>query len=317
VIVKRLAKRSRALVIAHYLLNDLRARLAERDGVASGNSETGGGGLTADETVAYAKFAFSSMLRHAGLNGDGNALAGKRVLEIGPGDTQALGLVALEHGAAEAVGLERFALRHDAARQQAINNAMGSSSAISLVVGIGIEDAVAYFGTHSFDVIFSVAVLEHVSDLDAAFAAMNQLLRPGGVMLHQIGGGDHGMFTDGGHHPLTYMTVPSWLYRLMTQHSGLPNRVLPTIVRRVAERYDWDWRLTISNVLGAKTFHQYVDRVDPRAFPDQVALAEKIRPRLREPFRSLPASELITCGTFLSVRKPDAVHHSQQTWIVH
>jgi len=36
----------------------------------------------------------------------------------------------------------------------------------------------------SFDVIYSVSVLEHIMDLEAAFAEMYRLLKPGGVVIH-------------------------------------------------------------------------------------------------------------------------------------
>ena len=38
--------------------------------------------------------------------------------------------------------------------------------------------------SESFDVIYSVSVLEHIKDLEAAFAEMYRLLKPGGVIIH-------------------------------------------------------------------------------------------------------------------------------------
>lgn len=100
--------------------------------------------MSVDETVAYGRHAFCSMLRHADL--DATDLEGQRWLEIGPGDSQALGLFALANGAREVVGLERFAVRRDPARTQAIRDAIGASDAITLVEGFGIEDAADHFG---------------------------------------------------------------------------------------------------------------------------------------------------------------------------
>jgi SAM-dependent methyltransferase len=44
----------------------------------------------------------------------------------------------------------------------------------------------------SVDMIFSHAVLEHVDDIAAIYSAMNKLLRPGGIVSHQIDFSSHG-----------------------------------------------------------------------------------------------------------------------------
>lgn len=288
-----LAKRSRIAVIGYYLQKDLCARLAQRRlGIAPTSVRTGGGRLDRVAAGAYADHAVRAILEHSGLTDV--AIRGWRVLEIGPGDDLATAALMLARGAQEVVALDRFAVSRSAA----------PPPGVTVTEGIGIEDAAGSFGPDSFDFIYSVAVLEHVADLDAAFASMYEMLRPGGTLGHAIGGGDHGMFSDGGLHPLTYMTLPRALYRLMTAHSGGPNRVLPVSVRRIVERYDWDWQITIGNVLGvSETLSPYRATIDPRDYPSQAALIESIRPRLREPFRSLPTSELLVEGCFLTARK--------------
>jgi SAM-dependent methyltransferase len=268
VALKDLAKRSRPAVIAYYLQHDFRARLAQRNGTASSSVRTGGHEQHPAESDAYAQRAFRAVLKHAGLTVEG--LRGLRVLELGPGNDLSIARLMLTNGAGQVVALDRFGVPH------------AKTHGLAFVEGVGVEDAPAHFGPASFDLVYSVAVLEHVADFEAAIRAIYQLLAPGGITVHSIGGGDHGMFTDGGKHPLTYMTIPEPLYRLMTAHSGGPNRVLVPDIRRAAARYDWEWRLEIE------------ERQD--------AEVEQIRPRLRSPFRDLPATDLTVTGTTLICR---------------
>ena len=56
-----------------------------------------------------------------------------------------------------------------------------------VVEGLIVADAADLpFEDNSFNVIFSSNVLEHVEDLDAAFAEMKRVLKPGGVMVHTM-----------------------------------------------------------------------------------------------------------------------------------
>ena len=56
---------------------------------------------------------------------------------------------------------------------------------------------------------------------------MDQLLRPGGTMIHKVDLRDHGMFSEGGQNALTFLTLGDRTYRWMGEESaGLPNRVL-------------------------------------------------------------------------------------------
>jgi SAM-dependent methyltransferase len=278
-------KRSKSATVAYYLQKDLRARVGSSRSI---NVSTGGYALAPSAAEAYAQAAFNGILKHGRLSP--TALKGLRVLELGPGDSLGTARMMADHGA-HVVAIDRF-------------SPTSLPGGFEFFAGVGVEDAVSQFGEASFDLIYSIAVLEHVAELGAAFDAMYRLLRPGARLAHAIGGGDHGMFSDGGHHPLTYMTIPTSLYRLMTAHSGGPNRVLPFAVRRIVERYDWEWSLTVGNVLGvASTLDPYVEQICPAAFPEQTALVEAARSRLREPFRSLPVSELLVEGSFFAARK--------------
>jgi SAM-dependent methyltransferase len=60
------------------------------------------------------------------------------------------------------------------------------------------------FGDASFDLVYSVSVLEHISDLPAAFAEIRRLLRPGGLMVHCW----NPYFSANGGHPWGLLDAP-------------------------------------------------------------------------------------------------------------
>ncbi len=57
---------------------------------------------------------------------------------------------------------------------------------------------------HSFDIIYSVSVLEHISDVSAAFKEFHRLLRPGGLMIHCW----NPYFSPNGGHPWGLLDAP-------------------------------------------------------------------------------------------------------------
>ena len=155
-----LARRFRPFIVAYYLQKDLRARWAQRDGGAAPiNVHTGGRQRPLEEAVARAREAFAAIWSYAGL--EPSAVAGRRTLELGPGDDLGLCLLALAHGASEAVALDRFAVARDSARAERLRTAI-TDARRRAEGGRGdrIEDAADHFGDASFDLIYSVAVLE-------------------------------------------------------------------------------------------------------------------------------------------------------------
>jgi SAM-dependent methyltransferase len=243
-------------------------------------------------------------------------VAGLSVLEVGPGDNLGVALRLQALGAVRVATLDRFWSAPDKGREEQIYRALarrhGTSfdpAAIETVFGIAVEDALQAFGPVSFDLIVSRAVLEHVRDVPAALRAMDALLMPGGRMLHKVDLRDHGMFTEAGLHPLTFLTFPGALYRWMSQERGCPNRVRVTTYRDVLATlgYSCEFRPTV--VVGRD------DELVPhprmlqhgRDYGErEVRLVEGIRRRMARPFRNLPTEDLVTTGIFLVATKPAA-----------
>ena len=301
--VADLVKRSPVAVACYYLQKDLRANLSERrHRIPTVAVHTGGHEQSIERAAKEARKIFDQVVHQSGIS----SLSGRHVLELGPGDDLGIAML-FQDGGAETTVSDRFLVRRDPARLTILARSLGLSgdSRPTVVEGVGAERAAEHFGSRVFDLVYSIAVLEHVGSLDAALGSVMALLRPGGVMVHYIGGGDHGMFS--GHDPLTYLRIPRTIYRAMTTHSGGPNRVYPIDVRRVMERSGWRYSLSLTQVMTQPFLSEsQALPVDVAQYPDLAEQVERMRACLREPFRSLPAGELLVEGTLLVAQRPGA-----------
>lgn len=320
--LKRLVKRSRWLVIASFALRNRWVQLSRLTGAHHQSRDK-----PPEESADYVESAFEGMLRHGGI--DRSEVRGKRILELGPGDNLGLALRFVAAGATQVVTLDKFELKRDPELEQEIyrvlldrlpaeERASGEAAVrfgerttfdeerLHPVTGIGVEEAVSILEPESFDLIVSVAVLEHVYDPDASFAAMDRLLKPGGALLHQVDFRDHKMFSGGGHHPLTFLTVPRRTWRAMTYNWGGPNRKLIDYYEAKVSELGYEGRFLVEQVLGVEgdvpARDALAEGVD--VSPEQRELIAEIRPRLQPEFRALSDQELTAAGVFMVARKP-------------
>jgi SAM-dependent methyltransferase len=312
--IKAAVKRTKPLAVAYYVLTDARARRGfDAEGMAQSRNQP------VAEAVDYVETAFVTILDHAGLGADD--IEGMRVLELGPGDNLGLALRFLAAGASQVVTLDKFDVPRDPDHEASIHRALldrleppdreraeaalGDAERLRPLTGLSIEDAADTLEPHSFDLILSVAVLEHVYDPDAAVRAMDALLRPGGLMLHQIDFRDHEMFTGAGGHPLTFLTVSPRVWGAMTRHTGRPNRRLVNWWRDSLAGSGYEVRLRINHLLGRGELPEPLEpqRGDEVAGPRQHELIDEIRPRLHRDYRELPDDDLATEGAFVIASK--------------
>jgi SAM-dependent methyltransferase len=270
---------------------------------------------------------FQSYLGRSGLKPAD--LSGIRVLELGAGYNIGVALRFCAAGAERVVSLDKFVPLQDTAytrdlyralrrslpgpEQSRFDEAIEVDGAIGLndqrlryVYGKSLEDLSAGLKPASFDLIVSNAVLEEIYDLDPVFAAMDRLLAPGGLLVHNIDLGDYGMFTKHGFHPLEFLTVPEPIYRHMVECSGQPNRKLVDYYRRKMTALDYSSEILVRRVLGRK------EMIDPPKtqlqcgtdyFEQTLQLTREIRPRLAGAFRSLPDQDLMIQGITLVAKK--------------
>lgn len=325
------ALRRRTLVKALYnVLDDWRQGRRFSRGKRSTTSGTILKGKDVEESVRYIETEFRDYLEYGGL--DVAELGGKRILVVGPGDNLGVGVLFLAHGASRVVCIDRFeperdqphlskvylALRErldqetrdrfdDAFRGDLRGKWEYEPERLLYLTGISMEECGERFPPGTFDLAVSRAVFEHLYDPDRAFTAMDRILAPGGRVAHKIDLRDHGMFSDGGRHPMTFLTFPGWLWRGMTAQSGRPNRRMYPYYARKMRELGYDGTLYITHIFGREgdlVPHPPSLRRGLDYDESDLGLVREIRGRLDREFSDYSDEELLISGVFLSARKP-------------
>lgn len=280
------------------------------------------------ETLATLNAAFKQYLEYGDLSAQ--VLSGAHVLEVGPGNTIGIPLLFVGAGAGRAAAIDKFVALQDTPfhrrlytllrdglnddAKQRIDGALRIGDRLELipprleyVTGLGIE--APPFPPQSFDLVVSSAVLMEVYDADAAFQALDRVLKPGGRMVHIIDLRDYTLFPKRGFHHLEFLTIPDSVYRNMAESIGQPNRRLVDYYRNKMASLGYDATIYITWITGAprrlpvfKTAIRHgVDYGD-----DAVAMVRGIRRRLLPRYQELSDEDLLTGGILLAARKPPA-----------
>lgn len=319
--IKRAVKRFLPLAVAGRIAFERAKGVRRLLGRRAGGMGATHRGFELEESLDYIDAVFEDYLTYGGI--DRAEIEGMHVLELGPGDNFGVALRFLAAGAARVVSVDRFIPYRDPEYQLRVYDGLlerldGTERArISSVTSDGrisfdgveleileetpIEDAPGILGAESFDLIVSRAVLEHVYDLDGAFASMTELLKPSGRMVHKVDLRDHGLFEAGGHNPLTLLTISDRVYRWMGERpAGLPNRRRLDWYRRAVDEHGYNGRFLITHLAGIEP------EVEPHAplgdgLPDRspLGVVEEIRPRLQPQFRGASDEELAITGFML------------------
>lgn len=169
-------------------------------------------------------------------------LAGRNVLEYGPGDVLGVALVLYARGAAKVTCVDRFPLERISATNAAVYRKLiemldgpARERARSAFREAGqpesgfVASAVCYSVTKdglaaqpgAFDLVVSRAVLEHVNRLESTIEDAAVALRPGGISIHCVDLRSHGLDR---RQVLDFLTWSDWAYALMYSNKGFPNR---------------------------------------------------------------------------------------------
>lgn len=188
-------------------------------------------------------------------------LAGKNVLELGPGSDLGIGLYLLSKGCSQYNACdvnnlmastpdsfyEKFFeklndLNHNEKsidylweQLQEIKN--GNPSRLNYLVRNDF-DIVSAFGKSSIDLVFSQAAFEHFDDIDATVSQLSEVCKPGAILVVEIDLKTHSRWirdTD----PNNIYRYPSWLFNAFW-FRGIPNRVRPYQYKAAFECNGWE-----------------------------------------------------------------------------
>jgi SAM-dependent methyltransferase len=190
----------------------------------------------ADRCIDYAVglgSMYAAALRRRGVD-----LAGREVLELGPGSDLGVGLHLLRQGAARYLGFDR----HDLASQ-------APAAFYERMAARGLADLAAL--GQRFDVVVSNAAFEHFDDVGRTVAQLGQVVRPGGVALISVDLQTHSRWIRE-RDPNNIYRYPPWLYRLFA-FPGQPNRVRPGAYRAFFEQQGWQGVELVPDALLAPT----------------------------------------------------------------
>lgn len=328
--LKRMATKSKKALVAYNIYHNWQFKRR----FASGNTESLHGSthsrIPLSESLAYINAQFEDYLQYGELARE--HLRGKRIFELGFGDNIGVALRFIVAGAAQVVCLDKFYARRDKEQERKIyqalretltddekqrfdeavdlsNGVMPNPEKIRCIYGVDVENSKELKDALPFDLVISRAVMMDIFEPDAAFIAMDQILKPGGMMLHKIDLSDQGMFRDYGMNPLTFLTIPDSVYRLMAEGSGKSNRKKMSYYRSLLENLGYDVKLLITDIIGRGgggdlSPHKERITLDEDYSDSTLSLVREIRPRLSVGFKDMSDEELIVDGIFVIAGKP-------------
>jgi SAM-dependent methyltransferase len=329
--LKRLATKSKTVLIAYKIYHNWQFKKR----FESGNTESLHGSThtrkSLAESLGYINTQFEDYLKYSGLSLE--ELRGKKIFELGFGDNIGVALRFLAVGAAQVVCLDKFYSQRDQEQEREIYRALRETlnddekkrfdEAVDLSGGIkvnpemlkclygsDVENSPDLTGAALFDLVISRGAIQDIYNPDAAFAAMDRLLKPGGLMLHKIDLSDQGMFRDYGMNPLSFLTISESVYRLMAVDSGKPNRKKMDYYRRKMQELGYDAKILITDIIGRGgkgDLHPHKERAELNVdySPATLALVQQVRPKLAAGFKQMPDEELLVDGIFVVARKPE------------
>jgi len=284
--------------------------------------------MSIEESIKYIDTVFTDYLKFSSLQKE--LFKNKKVLEIGPGDNLGVALRFIILGVDKVISLDRFYSLRDKEKEKLIyktikqsldskskevfDNAITITDDIKLnsdkleyIYGFSFEESHELFQSKYFDFIVSRSVLEHINDLDKAFYVMDDILKPGGYFLHKIDLRDHNMFTGSGKHPLTFLTISNFIYKLMTNNSSLPNRKLINYYREKMTNLGYKYKIFITGIVGmedefSKAKLEIKKNKDYNDF--NLSLIQEIKSKLNKQFKKLSETELLSNRIFLVAQKP-------------
>lgn len=195
---------------------------------------------------------------------DASQLAGRRVLELGPGPDFGVPLYLLSKGAAHYSSIDAFPLAvgapqelHEeiirrialigstvsvetlrmAVENAANHNGRASTSILRYVVSDSFDISRAFQG-EKFDYIFSQAAFEHFDDVDDVIRQISDVANPGARLIVGVDFQTHARWLRDAD-PLNIYRFSEQTYRFLG-FRAMPNRMTPSGYREILNKYGWD-----------------------------------------------------------------------------
>jgi hypothetical protein len=271
----------------------------------SGETGRGLGEESSSQAARYFRSCFDEYFARLGVAPSeiGSFLAGKRILEYGPGDIPGVALLLIAYGAEIVVCVDRFPLIKLSEKNLAVINELISGLDIAqrqraescfLQAGNPASDFNPDFIHYHIDpnglsglrnevdLVLSRAVLEHVNDLPATFNDMYTAMKRNAIAIHQVDLKSHGLHQS---NPLDFLLWPDALWRLMYSHKGVPNRL----------------RVNSYRTILAQTGFEEVS-LEPTLLANPADVSA-VQPNIAKSFRQVSNQDLRCLGFWLVCRK--------------
>jgi SAM-dependent methyltransferase len=188
-----------------------------------------------------------------------NFLAGKNVLELGPGSDLGVGIYLLwkgcsQYNACDVNDLMKFTpysfYEHFFGKLESINSQAdidflkrqlketmkGNPSRLNYVIRNDF-DIVSAFGEATVDLVFSQAAFEHFDDIDATISQLSTICKPGAILVAEIDLKTHSRWIRE-KDPNNIYRYPNYVYNIFWTR-GFPNRIRPFQYKETFERFGW------------------------------------------------------------------------------
>ncbi len=294
---------------------------------------------TVEDSVTYIRGVFEDYIRFGEIRLE--RLPELDVLEVGPGDNLGIALLFLAKGARSVTCIDGFYPKADAAKNAVVYKEVFSRlsaceksrvaeilpllsgqknfSHEKLTVSYGkpIERAFRNSKSSKFNLIISRAVLEHVGDLDSAWSAMIDYLKPDGKMIHKIDFRNHKFFHKV--HPLHFLTLPDMFWRLISSPNPTLNRCRMDKYRELSRSSFVDYRIRITSILDNPELPHFPESIQAgKEYSDEdIRLVNCIRKKLIPKFARLNDEDLLVSGVFLTCQTPRRHPLIPQEWAKH
>lgn len=319
--------------IAYIVASSTRNRARYSLGKISSFSGSTSHRFSVGQSVTYLRQVFADFCQYGKLEAE--TIAGKTVLELGPGDNIGVLLQFLAHGASRAWACDKFYSEHDKEHEKKIylelredfsgeqrrrfDEAVDLSGPLqfneeklSYAYGVGAQDADTLVPPGSIDILVSRGVLQEVYEIDRAFAGIDRLVADGGMMVHKVDLRDYGMFSSVGFHPREFLTVSDSVYHQMAYDTDKPNRRMLDYYRAKMKELGYDFEAYCTSIIDLDGYRAIQTEIIPHKLtlepgvdygPEHEEAIRQVRPRLAPRFRSLTDEELLAAGVFLVARK--------------